>query len=689
MSRIHVAGAVLLAALISACAVGTALASGIGGRSPLSRTAAAPTTALYSATLTYNRSFSSTSAPCFAGYPATETVTEHWTVKFSGVKISSATTGGTPVKAQLVGSFYEDHNCPPDPDDPDGLDTVITGSGTGTVAMLVWVQSSGHTIVMSDNSPTGNRGIPAIETVTDTGPHDPGPVSSGSVPWYPDIGAPPATLTVPSSGVTTEQVAIAGSESTSDDLTSTADGTLTVTASHTRPQTGGKPPGIKLMKARVSKGSRSAKFTFHGTGAFTSLQCSLQIKRKAARFATCTSPETYQHLAKKSYVFEVEAVGAGGRSKPATKTCCRLAGTGWNGDIGLIGDHKHMTSLLSRRQRREYMSRFRATRAVLFVGLAFVCAAGTALASGRSSTSRGTAARQTTAQVAKAAFYSATLTYNRSFTGTVAPGDCGTLGAVSGAPNAPVGPETESEHWTLTFTHVKITPGVVTKHVPATLSGSYNESMTCLPYTYNGPWDGTLLQLAASGTGPLHLNLALTSSGKLSIINNGIYSVDGIPETYTGTDTYNNTVLDSGTVITYPSVGGFIGHLSALVIPSSGTSTTQQAFYWDNFSKNHDTTATTNGTLTVKSSNTAKRPGIQLTKATISTGKRSAQFKFNGTGAFTSLQCALQIKGKAAKFTTCTSPRTYKHLAKKTYVFEVEAVGPGGTSKPATKTFAI
>jgi uncharacterized repeat protein (TIGR02543 family) len=88
----------------------------------------------------------------------------------------------------------------------------------------------------------------------------------------------------------------------------------------------------------------------------------------------------------------------------------------------------------------------------------------------------------------------------------------------------------------------------------------------------------------------------------------------------------------------------------------------------------------------------------KITKATISSRKRTAKFTYTASGSVTSYQCAL-IKlpsnrhrtVPAPHYAVCTSAgRTYKKLARARYEFLVRAVGPGGTDpKPAHKTFTI
>jgi hypothetical protein len=85
----------------------------------------------------------------------------------------------------------------------------------------------------------------------------------------------------------------------------------------------------------------------------------------------------------------------------------------------------------------------------------------------------------------------------------------------------------------------------------------------------------------------------------------------------------------------------------------------------------------------------------RIVQAKISKHKHTATFKFSSTGA-TGFRCALvrQHNGRHNKkakphFSACTSTKTYRHLKKGRYKFEVEGVNSAGTAKPASKSFKI
>jgi hypothetical protein len=83
-------------------------------------------------------------------------------------------------------------------------------------------------------------------------------------------------------------------------------------------------------------------------------------------------------------------------------------------------------------------------------------------------------------------------------------------------------------------------------------------------------------------------------------------------------------------------------------------------------------------------------PDTKIVKATVSSPKRRASFKFTSLGIAKSFQCALGKAHKTAEFKACHSRKTYKSLKPGKYVFEVRAVGNGGTDPtPAKKSFTI
>jgi 6-phosphogluconolactonase (cycloisomerase 2 family) len=93
----------------------------------------------------------------------------------------------------------------------------------------------------------------------------------------------------------------------------------------------------------------------------------------------------------------------------------------------------------------------------------------------------------------------------------------------------------------------------------------------------------------------------------------------------------------------------------------------------------------------------AGAPDTKIKKAKINQAANSATFKFAAIGApkakarTSTFQCALLKKAHAKpKFKRCKSPKKYKHLKPRKYVFEVRAVNSGATDPtPAKKKFKI
>jgi predicted phage tail protein len=105
------------------------------------------------------------------------------------------------------------------------------------------------------------------------------------------------------------------------------DGDQTVTA------TFGRPKGTRILKAKINRRKRKARFTFTSRGAITGYQCSLVRKpaRRAAtrskkgkkpktRFSKCSSPRRYKRLKPGRYVFRVRALNVlGTEAVPAKR----------------------------------------------------------------------------------------------------------------------------------------------------------------------------------------------------------------------------------------------------------------------------------------------------------------------------------------------------------------------------------
>jgi hypothetical protein len=89
-------------------------------------------------------------------------------------------------------------------------------------------------------------------------------------------------------------------------------------------------------------------------------------------------------------------------------------------------------------------------------------------------------------------------------------------------------------------------------------------------------------------------------------------------------------------------------------------------------------------------SRTVTPPNTLIAQAKISSATHKAVFKFRAGGRATRFQCELRHGHHNPGFTTCRSPKTYKHLKHGNYLFMVRAVGPGGKDRsPAKHTFTI
>jgi hypothetical protein len=83
-------------------------------------------------------------------------------------------------------------------------------------------------------------------------------------------------------------------------------------------------------------------------------------------------------------------------------------------------------------------------------------------------------------------------------------------------------------------------------------------------------------------------------------------------------------------------------------------------------------------------------PGTKMTRTRIDPSGRSATFGFTAIGTAGHFQCRLRRPHGEAKFGSCSSPKTYRHLKPGRYVFSVRAIGPGGSDPtPATRRFRM
>jgi hypothetical protein len=94
------------------------------------------------------------------------------------------------------------------------------------------------------------------------------------------------------------------------------------------------------------------------------------------------------------------------------------------------------------------------------------------------------------------------------------------------------------------------------------------------------------------------------------------------------------------------------------------------------------------------SANVQPPPNTRITRSKIRPAKGKAVFRFAAVGQATGFQCRLKRRHpharKKARFHSCRSPKTYRHLGPGTYLFEVRGVGPAGADPtPAKRKFEI
>jgi hypothetical protein len=85
-------------------------------------------------------------------------------------------------------------------------------------------------------------------------------------------------------------------------------------------------------------------------------------------------------------------------------------------------------------------------------------------------------------------------------------------------------------------------------------------------------------------------------------------------------------------------------------------------------------------------------PDTIITLPTINHAKGKATFAFKSLGPSTGFECQLMTRpsGVIPPYKSCTSPKTYRHLAKGKWRFRVRAIGVGGTdASPAKVLFHI
>lgn len=197
-------------------------------------------------------------------------------------------------------------------------------------------------------------------------------------------------------------------------------------------------------------------------------------------------------------------------------------------------------------------------------------------------------------------------------------------------------------------------------------------------------WNGTGAsptgRFATGGYAPLELgpnaNLP-TTLGQLVVPNNPILKNLG---TFANSDNTTDDLAPGATLLAKWADGR-----NAIALKGRVVSTTASA--------DADAGNQADGSIAQLAFNTAvyfRVPDTKIIKATISSPKREASFKFTSLGAAKAFRCALGKAHKKAAFKACSSVKRYKHLKPGKYTFEVRAIGSGGPDPtPAKKSFKI
>jgi len=167
-----------------------------------------------------------------------------------------------------------------------------------------------------------------------------------------------------------------------------------------------------------------------------------------------------------------------------------------------------------------------------------------------------------------------------------------------------------------------------------------------------------------------------SSAGATLSCSNGSWAPDLVesflyraPQSFVYAWTRNGSLISgaSSSTITATSAGSYVCYVTAV---------------------NHAGSATQPSAAHAVSGGSGGGPSASISGSKINSKKHTAKFTFTATGA-SGFQCALVKKKKHKKpkpqFSSCSSPKTYKHLKKGKYIFEVRGVG----GQAATKSFKI
>jgi YVTN family beta-propeller protein len=161
---------------------------------------------------------------------------------------------------------------------------------------------------------------------------------------------------------------------------------------------------------------------------------------------------------------------------------------------------------------------------------------------------------------------------------------------------------------------------------------------------------------------------------------------DGGPATYAWNFGDGGTATTSSPTISHVYAKG--NYTAAVTVADDAGCSTNLVYTGQTASCNGGPSANATAPVAIAS---PQRPNTKITKAKISRRAGKAKFTFKAVKvAATGFQCALKSKHRKPKFRSCKSPKTYRHVKRGRYTFEVRAFDAAGKDPtPAKKRFSI
>jgi len=199
-----------------------------------------------------------------------------------------------------------------------------------------------------------------------------------------------------------------------------------------------------------------------------------------------------------------------------------------------------------------------------------------------------------------------------------------------------------------------------------------------------GGWSGGGCSGTGTGTGTCQVTMNTATAVAAEFVPAPLYTLT-VARNGAGSGTVSGNGISCGkTCSTFYNSGT---HVSLTAKPATGSSFSG----WSG-----DCTGTKACSLTMSASRhisatfTRLTPTTKLDSSKIQSSKHQATFRFSSNDARASFECAASRQSTKVKFTSCQSPKTYKHLTAGNYLFEVRAIGKGGRDKtPVKKPFSI